>query len=70
MTDETYIVFTALEQVKRQAITTEKAAFDATMAKIEPWSITALLATQVLLFDRNDRRVRSRCPSTKKSCVR
>jgi hypothetical protein len=40
------------------------------MAKIEPWSITALLATQVLLFDRNDRRVRSRCPSTKKSCVR
>ncbi|MBK9673781.1 MAG: ACR3 family arsenite efflux transporter [Betaproteobacteria bacterium] len=51
-----YIVIpVALAQLWRRALLGEggskgKAAFDATMAKIGPWSIAALLATLVLLF--------------------
>ncbi|WP_017774949.1 ACR3 family arsenite efflux transporter [Paraburkholderia kururiensis] len=47
-----YIVIpVALAQMLRKALLARgQAAFDAAMAKIGPWSITALLATLVLLF--------------------
>jgi len=47
-----YIVIPViLAQILRRALLTKgQAAFDAAMAKIGPWSITALLATLVLLF--------------------
>jgi ACR3 family arsenite transporter len=47
-----YIVIPViLAQILRKALLVQgEAAFDAAMAKIGPWSITALLATLVLLF--------------------
>jgi ACR3 family arsenite transporter len=36
--------------LRKQLLSKGQAAFDATMAKIGPWSITALLATLVLIF--------------------
>lgn len=47
-----YIVIpVALAQIWRKSLLAQgQAAFDATMAKIGPWSISALLATLILLF--------------------
>jgi ACR3 family arsenite transporter len=47
-----YIVIpVVIAQLWRKALLARgQAAFDATLAKIGPWSITALLATLVLLF--------------------
>ena len=47
-----YIVFPVIiaQLIRRALLTKGKAAFDAALAAIGPWSITALLATLVLLF--------------------
>ena len=47
-----YIVIPVIlaQWLRKSLLAKGAAAFDATMAKIEPWSITALLATLVLLF--------------------
>ncbi len=47
-----YIVIPVIlaQVLRRQLLSQGQAAFDAAMAKIGPWSITALLATLVLLF--------------------